>query len=186
MGVSWAAGAPQLACVPFGTYRYAPYSRHSKDAPLCEFGYKSIIIAQFFALCLSNILQRLVLQLGMMLRSIVSEKIVKIQISIHSKENPPPHQRTEQHQDCRKHARGHVHSNYHQKLAQRQKIQMKKFKFDSHFRQVNGFPLSVSKRSVSYPNPDMGTVLECLNHTDHVGMLGQSQNAIPMENGHVT
>ena len=47
-------------------------------------------------------------------------KGVKIQISIHSKEDPPPYQRTEQHQDSRKHARDHVHSNYHQKLAQRQ------------------------------------------------------------------
>ena len=34
------------------------------------------------------------------------------------------------------------------------------------------FSLRVSKRSVSYPKPDMGTVLECLNHTNHVGMLG--------------
>ena len=47
-------------------------------------------------------------------------KIVKIQISIHSKEDPPQYQRTEQHQDSRKHAQDHVHSNYHQKLAQRQ------------------------------------------------------------------
>ena len=47
-------------------------------------------------------------------------KIVKIQISIHSKEDPPPHQRTEQHQDSRKHAQNHFHSKDNQKLAQRQ------------------------------------------------------------------
>ena len=70
----------------------------------------------------------------MMLRSAVSEKSLKIQISIHSKEDPPPYQRTEQHQDSRKHARDHFHSKDNQKLAQRQTNLDGKFKFESHFR----------------------------------------------------
>ena len=47
-------------------------------------------------------------------------KTVKIQILSHSKDAPPQYQRTEQHQDSRKHARDHFHSKDNQKLAQRQ------------------------------------------------------------------
>ena len=93
----------------------------------------------------------------------IQRKIVKIQSSIHSKEDPPQYQRTEQHQDSRKHARrDHVHSNYHQKLAQRQ----------TNLDEKNSNLNLIFVRLTVFSCPDMGTVLECLNHTDHVGMLG--------------
>ena len=70
----------------------------------------------------------------MMLRSIVSEKSLKIQILVCIKDAPPQYQRTEQHQDSRKHARDHFHSKDNQKLAQRQMNLEGKFKFEPHFR----------------------------------------------------